>query len=159
MAAFTLFDRLTLQRSEETLQRPTVPSRKTRLAIEKIYHQMETILNANAIVNESDAYAAFINRLNPEIELLSEEFHRIRQSIGYAQPEQIRPQLYTGKPITPVPRIFASTPHWGRRELELGKDFNLSFDRNVTPGMANCRIRGKGAWKGRKTITFAIIAP
>jgi hypothetical protein len=156
-AAFTLFDQLITQRGDESLQKPDESFRDVRRGIEEVYHQIETIINANAVVYPSSVYTAFINKLNPEIDLLNAEFHRVRYDISESQPEQIAPQTYTGKPLTPVPKVLYVTQHDGTVQLELGKDFDVSFDRNVDVGVADCHIHGKGAYRGSKSVTFVIV--
>jgi hypothetical protein len=36
-------------------------------------------------------------------------------------------------------------------------NYNLTFDHNTEAGNAECTIRGKGRYKGRKTVTFVIV--
>jgi hypothetical protein len=156
-AALTLFDQLLKQRDEKSLLKPDKTSAEIRSEIEPIYHQIETKINAGAELNTSTAFETFINHLNPEIERLNEEFHRVRRDISTCQPEQIQPQTYTGRPLTPTPKVLYVTTHNGTVQLELGKDYNLTFKNNTDVGKAECTIHGKGSYKGHKTVTFTII--
>jgi hypothetical protein len=156
-AALTLFDQLLKQRDEKSLLKPDKTSAEIRSEIEPIYHRIEAKINAGAELNTSTAFETFINHLNPEIERLNEEFHRVRHDIADCQPEQIQPQTYTGRPLTPTPKVLYVTTHDGTVQLELGKDYNLTFKNNTDVGSAECTIHGKGAYKGRKTVTFVIV--
>jgi uncharacterized linocin/CFP29 family protein len=55
-----------------------------------------------------------------------------------------------------VPEVLFVTPKDGTLKLELGKDYNVSYKNNVNVGNATCIIHGKGAYKGRKMVTFII---
>jgi hypothetical protein len=155
--SLTLFEQLLAQRDEKSLLKPDKTFKDIRKGIEPVYHRIEEIINANAITNTSTtAYTTFINHLNPEIERLNEEFHRVRHNIAACEPEPIPQQEYTGQPLTPTPKALYVTPHDGTIRLELGKDYNLAFKDNVNVGNADCTIHGKGAYKGRKTVTFII---
>ena len=159
-AALTLFEQLLAQRDEKSLLKPDKTFKEVRKGIEPIYHQIEEIINANAITNTSTTvYTTLINHLNPEIERLNEEFHRVRRDIAACEPEPIPQQTYTGRPLTPTPKVLFVTPHDGTIQLELGKDYNLTFKNNTEVGNAECTIHGKGGYKGSKTVTFIIIRP
>ena len=156
-AAFTLFEQLLAQRDEKSLLKPDKTFKEIRAGIEPVYHQMEAIINAGALTSASTAsFITFINHLNPEVERLNAEFHCVRHDIARAEPEAIDRQTYTGRALTPVPKVLYVTPHHGTVQLELGKDFNLTFKNNTEAGNAECTIHGKGAYKGRKTVTFII---
>lgn len=156
-AAFTAFEQLLTQRDDKSLKKPERTFREVRRDIEKVYHQVETIVNAGAIIGTATAaFITFINHLNPEIERLNGEFHRVRHDISDAQPEQIQPQTYTGRPLTPVPKVLYVTKSDGTIQLELGRDFDVSYYDNIEVGVARCMIHGKGAYKGSKTVTFVI---
>ena len=118
---------------------------------------MATVINANALAGSSaSSFNAVIDRLNPEIDRLNAEFHRVRRDIAYAEPSPIPVQAYTGRPVTPLVEVLCATPNGGTAALVLGKDFNMTFRNNVDAGNAKCTIHGKGAYKGRKNVTFII---
>jgi hypothetical protein len=50
--------------------------------------------------------------------------------------------------------VFAAAD--GAVELELGKDYNLTYKNNVHVGNATLTIHGKGKYEGSKTVTFII---
>ena len=157
-AALALFESLLKQRDEKSLLKPDKDYKEIKLLIEPVYHRMETVINANAIAGSASVYFnTVINRLNPEIERLNAEFHRVRRDIADAEPAPIPAQTYTGHPLTPVTKVLYVTPHDGTVTLELGKDFNVTFKDNVEVGNAECTFHGKGAYKGRKTVTFVIV--
>jgi hypothetical protein len=64
-------------------------------------------------------------------------------------------QAYTGKPVTPLPRVFYQTEK-ETLELELGKDFSVTYRNNVNVGEAKVIIHGKGKYTGSHETTFYI---
>jgi predicted transcriptional regulator len=156
-AALTKFENLIAQRGEKSLAKPDKTAAEVRKGIEDVYRQIETVINSGAVLNPTVGYTAVVNRLNPQIELLNATYHRVRYDIKDAQPEDIPAQIFTGKPITPLTKVLYVTLHDGTVQLELGKDFNLSYKNNVEVGVAECTIHGKGAYKGSKTVTFVIV--
>jgi hypothetical protein len=154
-AALTSFVALFEEREAETLEKPEQSFLEVRHGIEGVWHQIVTLVNSGAALNVSPDFAALINKLNPEIEYLNAEFHRAKHDISAAQPSQIEQQAYTGQPCTPVPEVFYETTK-GTIKLELGKDFNIAYRNNINVGNAECIIRGKGGYKGHKTVTFII---
>ena len=65
---------------------------------------------------------------------------------------EISSQKYTGKVITPIPKVTLNS-----KELKYKEDFELSYSNNVNPGEAKVRIIGKGIYKNSKVVTFKII--
>jgi hypothetical protein len=156
-AFYNVFRQLLSQRDAQDIIRPEKGFLEVRRSIKEIYCQIENVINVGATLNPAGGFQNFINHLNPEISRLNEEFHRVRRNMGNARPELIPEQIYTGKPLTPLFKVLYVTPDEGSIELELGKDFNLTYDDNVNVGIAQCTIRGKGLYKGNKTVTFSIV--
>lgn len=151
------FEQLITQRDEKRLRKPDKTFKRIRSGIEPAYHRIEEVINAGALTSYSPAsFTTFINHLNPEIERLNDEFHRIRHDIARAELLPIALQHYTGLALTPVPKVFHTTTHDGTVQLELGKDYNVTYKNNINAGNAECTIHGKGAYKGSKTTTFMI---
>jgi hypothetical protein len=149
------FVNLMEQREAQTLNKPQEGFPEVRRGIEDVWHQIVVRVDSGAALNLSSDYAALINKLNPEIEYLNGEFHRVRHNIAAAEPAPIERQAYTGTPCTPVPEVLYVTSK-GTIRLELGKDFNVTYKNNVDVGNAECTIRGKGGYRGYKTVTFII---
>lgn len=155
---FDRFEHLIRQRENEQAKKPACTGRGARKGLEDVYHQMTRIVNANALVGASDDFAAFINKLNPDIDHLNAEYHRVRKDVGkdgHTMVAAIPMQRYTGKPVTPMPevRYLGAGDPVG---LVLGKDFMVTYKNNVKAGTAEMTIHGKGAYKGRMTVTFNI---
>jgi hypothetical protein len=155
--AFAEFHDLLSQRDAHSLQKPKETFPVVRRGIENVYHQIVTLVDAGAALNTSPDFAAFIDKLNPEIERLNHEFHHVRRNIAAAQPEPIPQQAFTGNPITPTPAVYYVTPHEGAIRLELGRDYNFTYKNNKDVGNAQCTIHGKGLFTGSKTVTFIIV--
>jgi hypothetical protein len=143
------------KREKETLEKPKESFPEVRRGIEKVWHEMVDIVDSSAKLNLSTDFVDFINAVNPEIDYLNNEFHRVKYDISTAQPAPIDPQPYTGEACTPVPEvIFRKNDKMTK--LVLGKDFNVTYKDNVNVGNAECIIHGKAAYKGTKTVTFII---
>ena len=59
---------------------------------------------------------------------------------------------YTGKPIKPCLRVFYYT-----LELSEGKDYTVTYSKNINAGKASYTIQGKGSYAGKKTGEFEIL--
>jgi hypothetical protein len=126
--------------------------REIRRNIETNYRQMIDRITAFDTIDEKDTYTEFIKKLNVQIDYFNEHNHRSSlKDIKIVVVKPIPAQKYTGKPITPVPEV-----HFEKTELAFAKDFTLSYKNNVKAGNAEIIIRGKGAYKGSKTVTFFI---
>jgi hypothetical protein len=144
------------QRDSEMLDKPGINFRETRREIEKVWHQITEKVDAGETIGLSEDFQKFIDRLNPEIERLNNTYHRAKHNIALCEPAPIEQQPYTGRPSTPEPKVLYVTAHDGTIQLELGKDFNLTYKNNVEVGNAECTIHGKGAYRGSRTVTFII---
>ncbi|MBQ6537950.1 MAG: hypothetical protein IJL75_03495 [Eubacterium sp.] len=63
---------------------------------------------------------------------------------------------YTGKKVKPVPKVtikISST----RYTLKKGTDYTLSYKNNVKKGTATLTIKGKGNYKGTRTVKYKIV--
>jgi hypothetical protein len=66
-------------------------------------------------------------------------------------------QVYTGRHLTPIPRVFHQTADGTLTELVFAEDFTVSYRNNVEVGEAKLFIHGKGHYTGTYTTTFHII--
>jgi hypothetical protein len=154
--AFAEFQALLAQRDVKSLQKPAESFTVVRRGIEELYHQIAALVDANASVGNA-GFAEIIDLLNPEIERLNAEFHRVRHDIATAQPEPIAPQPHTGEPVNPTPAVYSVNAKGETEKLELGKDYNLTYKNNKEVGNAECTVHGKGLFFGHKTVTFVIV--
>jgi hypothetical protein len=155
--AYTEFQELLARRTAELIHKPGETFVAVRRAIEAEYHQIVTRVNAGALLNISPDFAAFIDTLNPQIERLNAEFHRVRRNIAAADPAPIPPQTYTGEPLTPMPEVYFLTSKGEVEKLTFSKDYNLTYRHNKNVGNAECIIHGKGLYYGHKTSSFNIM--
>ncbi|MDR1561638.1 MAG: DUF6261 family protein [Dysgonamonadaceae bacterium] len=154
--ALIAFQALLDQRDATQQSKPEKTFTEIRKEIDFVYNEIVTIIDAGAVMNVSPAFAAFITRMNPEIERINEEFHHAKHDIAHCQPEEIPAQQYTGYPVNPTPKVLYVTSKNGTVRLELGKDYDLRYKDNIEVGNAQCTIRGIGAYKGAKTVSFII---
>lgn len=72
-------------------------------------------------------------------------------AIGKASSKAIAAKTYTGKPVTPKPKLS-----YKGVKLALGTDYTLSYENNVERGTAKVIATGTGNFKGTKTMKFKI---
>jgi hypothetical protein len=154
-AALNEFTAYVEERQQQSLQKPASSFSVTRHEIEKVWRAIVKKVNAGAELDFTDQFERFINTLNPEIDELNKEFHRVRHNIALSEPAPIARQQYTGYPCTPAVEVLIVTSN-GTVKLELGKDYNVVYTNNVEVGNATCTIYGKGHYRGKKAVTFII---
>ena len=75
-----------------------------------------------------------------------------RTSIKKAKVDTIEDKFYTGSAIKPKLTI-----KYKGKKLVKGKDYSVTFENNIKPGKATVTIKGRNAFKGKKTVTFRIL--
>ena len=65
-------------------------------------------------------------------------------------------QVYTGRHLTPLPRVFFEVDA-ELRELIFAQDFDVTYHNNVKVGEAKLSVHGKGKYTGRYDTTFHIV--
>lgn len=75
-----------------------------------------------------------------------------KSDIKKAKVSTISNQYYTGKKIKPRPKVTYN----GKRLYE-GVDYTISYKNNKKVGNASLEIKGKGNFKGTKTVKFKIV--
>ena len=77
----------------------------------------------------------------------------VARNIRQAQFGTISKQIYTGKSITPDVAI-----NYNGKRLKKNTDYTLSYKNNLKVGTASVTVKGKGNFKGEKTINFQILS-
>ena len=72
-------------------------------------------------------------------------------SLAKATIKGITAKTYTGKALKPAPKVVLKG-----KTLKVGKDYTVSYKKNVNVGTATVVIKGKGSYTGTKTKTFKI---
>ena len=72
--------------------------------------------------------------------------------ISSAQIQAIGSQNYTGRAVTPQPKVT-----WQGVTLAAGTDYTVSYAHNVNAGAAKLTISGKGNFTGTKSASFSIV--
>jgi uncharacterized protein YjdB len=81
-------------------------------------------------------------------------FKIVPAKVSSAKAEAIAVQAYTGKVVTPKPKLT-----FGGKALKLGTDYTLAYKGNVKAGTATVVVTGRGNFKGTKSVPFKIVAP
>ena len=79
-------------------------------------------------------------------------FKIVARSITQASVAAVANKTYTGKAIKPAPKVSL-----GGKTLGKGTDYTLSYRNNTKVGTATIVVKGKGNYKGTKSITFRIV--
>jgi hypothetical protein len=159
--ALTTFKNLLRQRDDETIEKPANTARQARMHMEAAYRSIVNVIDLNAQIGESPAFADFIEHLNPEIIRLNTEYNRPKKDIG--EPGCLFVPyagvwIYTGKPIVFIPAevIYRENKTEPLENLNFLEDYTVTFKNNTDVGQAEYTIHGKGKYKGQATRTFEI---
>ena len=74
-----------------------------------------------------------------------------KASIAGATVAKVKAKKYTGKAIKPKPKVT-----YKGKALKRGTDYTLSYKNNKKRGTATITVKGKGNFKGTKTVKFKI---
>jgi hypothetical protein len=158
--AETEFERLLELRNVEYSKKPVENIKKLRQETDVKYHSMTDRVDAASTLDTSGTYDAFIAELNAEISYFNTHSRKtVRKDISTGDEcvvEDVGQQAYSGKAVTPIPVVYYREEGKPTVELVFGKDFSLTYKNNVNVGTADIVIRGKGAYRGQKKVTFNI---
>jgi hypothetical protein len=148
------FERIYLLRNKELADRPQENLRELRLEVDEVYHSIVERIDAYGSLNGYSVTGQFVKELNREVTYFNEHNHRpARKHIDRTTVAQIPNQVWTDEPATPLPEVFDEE---GNR-LVFARDYDVAYRKNDRPGTAYLILRGKGAWKGSKTVSFNIV--
>jgi hypothetical protein len=158
-AAEEAFEDLISRRNTEYTGKPEEIFQDVRRESEAIYQRMALRINAAAVMNP-EVHDEFIGELNARIEYFNTHYrHHARKNIGAADHsviEEIPVQDYTGKAVTPIPRVYYREEGKPTVELVFAHDFYVTYRNNVEVGTAELVIHGKGLYRGKIKTTFNI---
>jgi hypothetical protein len=159
-AAEKLLTQLLDDRNSEWAARPKEEMSNIHRDTEGGYHKILTIFEADINANGNTKCGEFVSKLNEQIKYFNEHAHHppVKKDIKHADTAPIEVQTYTGVEITPLPEVFfiEEGGDWTTKKLRFTVDYDLTYTDNVNAGDAEIIIHGKGAYKGKKTITFNI---
>jgi hypothetical protein len=162
LSAQDAFDAIYIERNRQLSLRPDVSMKTVRGEVDRHYRLMIGRIEAYNVV-EDGIHDAFVDVFNQNIDYFNEHVHyHVKFDLGKGNHTDIKPidvQMFTGKPITPIPTVYYRNDGGMNEELSLGTDYSVSYKGNVEPGMAEIIVRGKGKYKGSKSSTFSIVAP
>jgi hypothetical protein len=151
-AAQENFERIFLLRSGRRAEQPKERLRDVRKQIDALYRQIVERIDAYTVINGDAVTGEFVKHLNEEIDYFNEHTHRhARKDIDRAVVASIPDQTWKGKTVIVLPEVA-----YEGRELIFTKDYDLSYKDNDRTGTASLVIRGKGQFKGTKTVSFNI---
>jgi hypothetical protein len=157
-------DGLMINRYEETAKRPHAPMRGIRKELDRQFRLILDLLELKAH-SYPESNRAFLSELNAVMQrhkdVLAQEAGRRHQikdlgAGGHTVIEPVATQPYSGKPITPIPKVCYHTEGKPDAALVFAKDFTLTYRNNTNAGMAELTVHGKGEYKGKKMTTFWI---
>jgi len=148
------------ERNAEVSKRPTGNLRDgIRPKIEAVYKTIAGKINADITTNGETLCGAFVRQLNVEIAYVNEHdtTHHNRKNIEAATAVPIAVQNFTGKVITHIPELYYEEEGHPTVELVFAVDFMVTYKDNLYVGNAEIIVHGKGAFKGKKIISFNIV--
>jgi hypothetical protein len=158
--AFDKFNALFDARNAQNVGKPSYTFGEVEKEMSGAYHQITSLVEINASLGASPAFAALIDELNPEIKYLNDQYyhksHKDLSAAGVCAVASIPDQPYTGKPIIVIPEVSYSEQGKPSKELVFATDFTVTYRSNTNVGTAEIIIHGKGAYKGQKVVTFSI---
>lgn len=80
------------------------------------------------------------------------DFDIVDKSAADFKVSAIADKIYNSNSIEPKPTV-----KYKGKKLKKGKDYSLTYDKNVEPGTATIKISGMGSFKGEKIVTFKIL--
>jgi hypothetical protein len=147
------FESLFTLRNTEQASKNQERLRDVRKQADTAFRDIAKRINAYTLMNGSQTCGAFINELNREIAYFNEHnHHHAKKNIEKATVASIPEQIYGGEPVIVLPEVF-----YEGKKLVFTVDYELSYRDNNAPGTASVVIHGKGAWKGKKNVSFNII--
>jgi hypothetical protein len=156
-AAEQAFTALFNQRNTELADRVMGDIPKLRHQMEGLYRNMNDRIVAEVISNGDATCGEFIKQLNEQITHYNEQYSpRARKGIEHVVVVPIPIQTYTEEPIIVIPEVHFVEEGKPTKKLVFSVDFTVTYKDNTKVGTAELIIHGKGAYKGKKTITFNI---
>jgi hypothetical protein len=158
-AAQAAFEQLFILRNTELSNRPQERLINVRHENETRYRGIIDRIDAYTTLNGDADCSTFIGELNHEITYFNEHTHyHAKKNIAAALVDEIPPQPYVKEmPATPIPRVwYREKEDQPLAALVFAKDFDVIYKHNDKIGNAELFIRGKGAYKGKKEVTFII---
>jgi hypothetical protein len=153
------FEALLAQRTSEQAEVPVGNIPEVRRNLNKVYRTSMGLIKATITLKSTDtelldACKAFFMQLNSVITYFNEhnDHGKTRRDISTATVEPIATQLYTGEPVIVLPTVF-----YEGKKLVFSVDYTVTYRQNLNVGTADLIIKGKGAYKGRRTVTFNIV--
>lgn len=109
---------------------------------------------ATSLKSIDSSCAPYLNALQAVKNLLSGKglYEATHISISKAKVTNISNKTYSGKSKVPKPKVTLSG-----KTLKRGVDYSISYSNNKHPGKATVTIKGIGAYKGTKKLTFKIL--
>ena len=151
--AEAVFTNLYLQRNAEEAARPQGNMAQARKEVEAVYQQIVTTVRNNLNTTGEGTCGQFTKELNEAIKYANDHaHHRTKLDIAAATVKTIADQPYTGRQVIVIPEVW-----YEHVPLVLATDFTVAYADNIRPGNAQLIIRGKGNYKGSKTVTFGIV--
>lgn len=125
--------------------KPTATAAEIRYAIKS---------SGESLAGIDSTCAPFLNALQAVKNTISGKglYEATHTSIANAKVSSISTKTYSGKRYVPKPKVTLNG-----KTLKRGTDYTLVYSNNKNPGKATVTIKGMGAYKDSKKVTFKII--
>ncbi|MDR0413395.1 MAG: hypothetical protein LBH61_06320, partial [Dysgonamonadaceae bacterium] len=136
---------------------------------ERNEEHFQFLLNVNNLLAMHPTVVGTVSSLMPEFtELLGKEGHLVdaiqwsaytkkifaadKRDLKKAVIRTIPDQVFAGVPVTVMPEVF-----FEGEQLVFAEDYEVTYKDNHQPGTAALIMHGKGAYKGKKSVSFNIV--
>jgi hypothetical protein len=143
------------KRADEDAEKRGPSPTSLRNNLEKSYHNFGKVVLQTLDLAPSPPLERLFLVMN-EIRIKYSKSLPIRLTDANTSVAPIPMQKYTGKHITPIPKVLLKTENNSFAELRFSIDFSVTYRNNIKAGNAKLIIHGKGKYKGNYTSTFYI---
>jgi hypothetical protein len=145
-------------RADEDAEKSGPSPSSLRRELEKCYGNFCDVTVQSLRLQPSPALEKLFHVMN-EIRIKYARSLPVRLTGGNTSVDAIPAQPYTGKPVTPVPRVLIRAGDGTSSELRFTVDYYVTYRNNIDIGEAKILIHGKGRYTGLHTSTFHIEQP
>jgi hypothetical protein len=142
-------------RADEDAEKSGPSPSSLRRELEKCYGNFCDVTVQSLRLQPSPALEKLFSVMN-EIRIKYVRSLPVRLTGGNTSVDAIPAQPYTGKPVTPIPRVFIKAGDGTSGELRFTVDYYVTYRNNIDVGEAKILIHGKGRYTGLHTSTFHI---
>lgn len=107
------------------------------------FYSWSEIITRGIALNGTASMSSIVNMLYPGYAIDQGDIAKAKVTVS--------DQVFTGKALKPTVKVVLN-----KKTLKKGTDYTVSYKNNTSIGTANVILKGKGSYRGTKTVTFKI---